>query len=665
MATIDVPGQVSVLADAEEALRKKCSSKEAIRLAYEDLYQEDLIKRLESELSEAVYRWILDPADRDAVLANVAIKKLSPDHHVIVEISCTRSPEELLAVRRAYQARYKHSLEEDVAAHTKGDTRKASRSDAWIFRALGSPCRPSEIAPTSIDITTSNRGGQSDSGGLRSSRDIKSLKVVGVWSQKCYLMIGSLAPLNLLIRWGRINTRVANSEAKILHEAVKDKEFNHEEIIRILSTRSKMQLMATFNRYRDDHGTTITKNLEGDSGDEFLKTLRATIRCLNDPKKYFEKVLRNSIRRVGTDEDALTRVIVTRAEKDLKDIKELYYKRNSVPLDQAVAKDTSGDYKACFLLCWEKKIEHLYLAHFQVSVKEDAEALRKACQGWGTDEKAIIAVLGRRNAAQRRQIRHVYEEIYQEDLIKRLESELSGHFEKAVYRWILDPPDRDAVLANVELKKSGNEHHVIVEISCTKNPEELLAIRRAYHARYKRSLEEDVAYHTKGDTRRLLVALVSAFRYYGEEINTTLAKSEAKKLHEAIKDKKFGNEDVIRILSTRSIAQLQATFNCYREEEGTSITKNLPKDSSDEYIAALRMAVRCLKDPKKFCGDRSRGLEPMRTLLRSDCYEGRKGPERNQELYHKRNNVPLDKAVDKETSGDYKDMLLTLLGNEV
>ncbi|MBA0696786.1 hypothetical protein Goari_003311, partial [Gossypium aridum] len=110
-----------------------------------------------------------------------------------------------------------------------------------------------------------------------------------------------------------------------------------------------MQLMATFNRYRDDHGTTITKNLEGDSGDEFLKTLRATIRCLNDPKKYFEKVLRNSIRRVGTDEDALTRVIVTRAEKDLKDIKELYYKRNSVPLDQAVAKDTSGDYKALLL----------------------------------------------------------------------------------------------------------------------------------------------------------------------------------------------------------------------------------------------------------------------------------------------------------------------------
>ena len=49
--------------------------------------------------------------------------------------------------------------------------------------------------------------------------------------------------------------------------------------------------------------------------------------------------------------------------------------------------------------------------------------------GWGTDEKAIISVLGHRNAAQRKQIRLAYEELYQEDLIKRLESELSGDFE--------------------------------------------------------------------------------------------------------------------------------------------------------------------------------------------------------------------------------------------
>ncbi|KAK8998967.1 hypothetical protein V6N11_070146 [Hibiscus sabdariffa] len=315
MATINAPKEVSFQQDAE-VLRKACkgwgtdekaiisvlghrdaAQRKQIRLAYEELYQEDLIKRLESELSgdfeKAMYRWILDPADRDAVLANVAIRKLSPDHHVIVEIACTRSPEELLAVRKAYQARYKRSLEEDVAAHSKGDTRMA---------------RPNRSFYLLVALVTAFRYDGEE-----------------------------------------INTRLANSEAKILHEAIQDKKFNHEEVIRILTTRSKMQLMATFNRYRDDHGTSITKHLQGDSDDKFLAVLRTAVRCLNDPKKYFEKVLRSSIRRMGTDEDALTRVIVTRAEKDLKDIKELYHKRNSVPLDQAVAKDTSGDYKALLL----------------------------------------------------------------------------------------------------------------------------------------------------------------------------------------------------------------------------------------------------------------------------------------------------------------------------
>jgi len=72
-----------------------------------------------------VYRWILEPADRDAVLANVAIKS-GKNYNVIVEIATINSPEELLAVRRAYLHRYKHSLEEDLAAHTTGPLRQAS-----------------------------------------------------------------------------------------------------------------------------------------------------------------------------------------------------------------------------------------------------------------------------------------------------------------------------------------------------------------------------------------------------------------------------------------------------------------------------------------------------------------------------------------------------------
>ncbi|XP_062173397.1 annexin-like protein RJ4 isoform X3 [Alnus glutinosa] len=309
------------------------------------------------------------------------------------------------------------------------------------------------------------------------------------------------------------------------------------------------------------------------------------------------------------------------------------------------------------------------IAPENISVSNDAEALRKAFKGWGTDEKAIIKILGHRNATQRKQIRQAYEELYEEDLVKRLESELSGDFERAVYRWILDPADRDAVLANVAVKKAELNYHVIIEISCILSPEELLVVRRAYQSRFKRSLEEDVAAHTTGDLRQLLVALVSAYRYDGHEVNERLAKSEAEILHDAIKDKAFNHEEVTRILTTRSKTQLRAIFNRYKDEHDTSITKNLSGDPRSDLQKALRTAIRCINDPKKYFEKLVRNaIKGVGTddeaLTRVIVTRAERDLTGIKELYYLRNSVSLDHAVAKETSGDYKAFLLALLGKE-
>lgn len=91
------------------------------------------------------------------------------------------------------------------------------------------------------------------------------------------------------------------------------------------------------------------QDLKEDPKDEYLGLLRATIKCLTYPEKYFEKVVRLSINKTGTDEGALTRVVATRAEVDMKTIKEEYQRRNSVPLEKAIAKDTRGDYEEMLL----------------------------------------------------------------------------------------------------------------------------------------------------------------------------------------------------------------------------------------------------------------------------------------------------------------------------
>lgn len=91
------------------------------------------------------------------------------------------------------------------------------------------------------------------------------------------------------------------------------------------------------------------QDLKSDPEDQYLTFLRATIKCLTTPEKYFEKVIRFAIKGLGTDEEALTRVVVTRAEVDLKRVIEEYYRRNSVPLVQAIKGDASGDYERMLL----------------------------------------------------------------------------------------------------------------------------------------------------------------------------------------------------------------------------------------------------------------------------------------------------------------------------
>lgn len=70
-----------------------------------------------------------------------------------------------------------------------------------------------------------------------------------------------------------------------------------------------------------------------------------------------------------------------------------------------------------------------------------------------------------------------------------------------------------------------------------------------------------------------IVALESISMYDGKEINRSLEQLTAQILHETIEQNTYHHDEIIRILSTRSRAQLNATFNRYKDEYGTSISK--------------------------------------------------------------------------------------------
>ncbi|KAI8545951.1 hypothetical protein RHMOL_Rhmol07G0077500 [Rhododendron molle] len=271
---------------------------------------------------------------------------------------------------------------------------------------------------------------------------------------------------------------------------------------------------------------------------------------------------------------------------------------------------------------------------------EDCERLKEAFKGWGTDEKAIIWVLGHRNASQRKKIRETYQQLYKESLIDQLQSELSGDFGKAMILWTYDPPERDARLANEALKsrkKSITQLQIIVEIACANTPHHLMAVRQAYCSLFDCSLEEDIVSNVPLPVRKVLLGLVSSYRYDKELVDMNVANEEAAKLHDAIEKKRLDHGDVVWILSTRNIFQLKATFECYQQKYENNIYQVIRASivgfGTDEDSLTRAIIARAEIDMMK---------------IRAE--------------YLNANKTSLDDAVIGDTSGYYLDFLMTLLG---
>ncbi|KAJ8900168.1 hypothetical protein K2173_024808 [Erythroxylum novogranatense] len=314
----------------------------------------------------------------------------------------------------------------------------------------------------------------------------------------------------------------------------------------------------------------------------------------------------------------------------------------------------------------------LWLLDDVPSPTQDSETLRKAVQGFGTDEEAIILTLGRRNASQRREIREKYQQLYKEHLIDRLYSELSGDFRKAVMLWTYDPPERDAILANETLRarrKGPKELQVIVEIACASSPHHLMAVRQAYCSRFDGSIEEDIASLVPLPLKKILVGLVSSFRYDKELVNADVANSEAEILHNAIKMKQLDNDDLVYVLSTRSFSQIRATFKSYEQRFGNHIHEDIKASGNGTLESLLGVVIWCIDTPEKHFAEVIRtsilGLGTDEdSLTRAIVTRAEIDLKKVRAEYLKMYKSSLDNDVTGDTSGDYRRFLMTLLGSK-
>uniref|UniRef100_A0A8D3C2C5 Annexin n=1 Tax=Scophthalmus maximus TaxID=52904 RepID=A0A8D3C2C5_SCOMX len=299
---------------------------------------------------------------------------------------------------------------------------------------------------------------------------------------------------------------------------------------------------------------------------------------------------------------------------------------------------------------------------------KDVEVLRKAMKGFGTDEQAIIDLLGSRSIRQRVPMPRSYKTSYGKDLIKDLHSELSGDFRILVLAMLKSPAEFDAYELHSAIKGAGTDEACLIEILSSRSNAEIKEINRIYKQEYKKTLEDAISGDTSGHFRRLLISLAQGNRDERPNVDISLAKQDAQALYAAGENKLGTDESKFNaILCARSKPHLRAVFLEYQQMCGRDIEKSIDREMSGDLESGMKAVVKCIKNTPGYFAERlyksMKGAGTKdKTLIRIMVTRSEVDMLDIRQEYVKNYGKSLYTHISGDTSGDYKKLLLKLCG---
>ncbi|XP_065316246.1 annexin A4-like [Gordionus sp. m RMFG-2023] len=306
--------------------------------------------------------------------------------------------------------------------------------------------------------------------------------------------------------------------------------------------------------------------------------------------------------------------------------------------------------------------------------KVDAQKLRKAMKGIGTDENTVINILTKRSEKQRQEIIKAYKTLYRKNLQSSVKGDFSGITKEALLALLYPRDTYLAVLLHQAVKGVGTDLGEIAEVICSLSPQELEMVQRAYKQEYKKELAKAIGSDTSGDVKTLLLDYIKGNRMGPRSPGEIEA--DAKILQTKGFKNISGKGGVAEILSTRNQQDLQKIFAKYQANTKKSVLSQINSDltlkvtDSGKTKKVLQNLVQCINNPPEYYAKRIKATlwgpgtkdhKLLRLIIARSEIDLAAIKEAYQRLYKK----PLKKAVDSDTTRKFQKVLDGLIVGNV
>jgi annexin A7/11 len=288
-------------------------------------------------------------------------------------------------------------------------------------------------------------------------------------------------------------------------------------------------------------------------------------------------------------------------------------------------------------------------------------------KGFGTDEKALIAILSNKDPIQINTIRTQYDQRLMRNMVTDLEKETSSYFREGLMEIARGPLVSDCYTLFNAMKGMGTKEAMLDDVLVGRSNADINAIKQEYQRLFKKSLEGDLRSDLSAATEQMYMMITSARR---AEDSAPVIPQE---IEQAVTDLQTGigntlsknPAQVCQILTSKNDAQLRAIATSYQQRFHKDLAGVLKSAFSGHMEDALllllaraqnRALAEAVRLEESMAGMGTKDQLLVQRVVR--CHWDRNFMSAVSAEYKKKFGRDLVKRIEGETRGDYERLMV-------